>query len=335
MQLLKVKNGLLEKDNFYMTSSFEDFLGTSTTHRDGDSFFIDGNETIERLFPYQNFLLELKKENWNPIEDDDRILFYVSDSVDLYGIVEDNQGGTEQTPYLRIVVIDGYIQTYASLDGITWENIGGADLYGKVISKQGFKKDSSKSFKMLDYHVYSSPFLTIQNFPENYKAELYDTANTLLKERLFDSNSECQIYLDYNLEGYFKIYDPNGIEVFTSSIMQFSQGDIFVACEFELELIYKEVVLPKDEITEMGTYGSGQRVTLRNISTSSTYTNLLISTEIESTDTIELSFDNINYSPTLTVPSLAPNGEVDIYVMITRGDGTTSFVTREFMFKVE
>lgn len=334
MQLLKVKNGLLEKDNFYMTSPFEDFLGTSTTHRDGDSFFIDGNEIIERLFPYQNFLLEIKKENWAEVTDSDRILIYVSDSVDLYGIVEDGQG-SEQTPYLRIIVIDGYIQTYASLDGISWENIGGADLYGKTIVKQGFRKDSPKSFRLMDYHVYSSPYLTIQNFPEGYKAELYDTSNALIKERLFDENSECQIYLDYNLQGYFKIYDLNGTLIFTSATTDFKQGDIFIACEFDLELIYKEVILPKDEVTEMGTYGSGQKVTLHNISTTQTYTNLKISTEIDSNDIIELSFDNVNYSPTLTVPSLAPDGEIDIYVMITRGDGTSSFVTREFMFKVE
>jgi hypothetical protein len=334
MQLLKVKNGLLEKDNFYMTSSFEDFLGTSTTHRDGDSFFIDGSETIERMFPYQNFLLEVKKENWNPIDDNDRIAVYVSDTVDQFGIVENGEG-SEQTPYLRIVVIDGYIQTYASLDGVDWENIGGADLYGKTIVKQGFKKDSPKPFRMLDYHVYSSPYLTVQNFPEGYKAELYDTTDTLIKERLFDNNSECQIFLDYNLKGYFKIYDLNETEVYTSAPMDFSQGDVFVACEFELELIYKEAVLPKDEVTEMGTYGSGQRVTLHNISTTQTYTDLTISTEIEGNDIIELSFDNITYSPTLNVSSLAPDGEVDIYVMITRGDGTSSFVTREFMFKVE
>lgn len=334
MQLLKIRDGLLERDNFYLTSEFGDFLGIGTTRRDSDSFYIDGTERIERRFPYQSFVLDIQKENWETMEEEDRIKFYIGDTVDEYGITEnwDEQGN--QKPYLRIIVTDGYVQTYSSETGSTWENLGGADLYGKTVVKQGFLKEGSKSFKMIDYKLYSDPYLTVQNFPENYKAILYSSDGTKIKERLFSHEEEAKIFLDNSLFGYVEVYDLDNNKVFTGEITEYKQGDVYIACEFELELIYKERVLPKEEITSIGTFGT-EYVTLKNISTTSTYNNLKVSTLVESSDIIKLSTDEITFTPEIIIPSLAPDEEIDIFISIERQDGSSLFVVRDFIFKVE
>jgi hypothetical protein len=333
MQLLKVKDGLLEQDNFYMVSPFSDFLGVAGTHRDGNNLFIDTNEKIERLFPYENFLVMIRKENWTTLASDDRFIFYVGDSADEWGVADDWDG--DQHEYMKIIVIDGFVQCYVSSDAITWENVGGTNLLGTTVGKQGFRKEGSKSLKLMDFKVYRDPYVTIQNFPENYKVELYSADGTKLKERLFDSNEEANVFIDYPLSGFIKVFSDTGTLMFTSNTMNFNYGDTFTACEFQLELEYKGVVVPEEEITSFGTFGAPQLVTLRNISTSETYSNLTISTEVETNDIIELSFDNITFTPILPIASLAPNEEVDIYVSVTRGSETPSFVTREFQFKVE
>lgn len=333
MQLLKVRNGLLEIDNFYMTSSFADFLGVGTTHRDANSFYIDGNEKIEREFPYKTFVIELNKENWTDMSDDDSLIFYVSDAIDEYGIIDSKSD--DPSSYQKILFLDNHVQCYISNTGKEWINVGGADLLGTVISKQGFRKSGSKSQKIMNYAVYIDPYLTIQNFPENYKIELHSEGNTKIKERLFTSEQVAQIYLDYCMKGYIKVYDTNNTLVYTSRMLDFNYGDVYTANEFEIEISYESRTLPDEETTELTSYGYPQKVILKNISSNKTYTNLKISTEIDSTDIIELSFDAFTYDKTIVLSELSPNQEQEIYISIKRGSDTRTFEVRDFLFKIE
>ena len=77
------------------------------------------------------------------------------------------------------------------------------------------------------------------------------------------------------------------------------------------------------------------KVTLKNISSTETYTNLNITTEIASSDTVELSLDGINFATNITIPSITPLEEIDIFVRIIRAGTTNTFVVRDFLFKVE
>ncbi|AMS01146.1 hypothetical protein AR9_g062 [Bacillus phage AR9] len=335
MNLLKVRDGRLELDNFYTNSDFADFLNKGGTHKDFDdnSLYIDTNERIERTLNYNNFLIEIRKENWEELNDDEKFTFYVGDSVNEYGISEDKDEPI-QKQFQKIIYSEGYVQCYVSDDGKSWQNLGGVSTLGENIIKQGFQKISTKSAKLIHYAVYTDPFLTIQNFPEGYSAKLFDETNTLIKERLFDINNEAKIFLDYNINGYLVIYDLEGNEVIRTDQMNFSYGNTFVACDYKLEMIYKDQVLPNEEVTEIDTYGSPQLVTLKNISDNQTYNNLTLTTETLSDDLIELSLDNINFSESITIPNILPNEEVDIYININRGKKTPTFSYREFLFKV-
>ncbi|QXN70279.1 hypothetical protein INTERNEXUS_239 [Bacillus phage vB_BspM_Internexus] len=335
MNLLKIKDGRLELDNFYTNSNFADFLNKGGTHRDfeDNSLYIDTNEKVERVLNYKNFLIEIKKENWEELNEDEKFTFYIGDSVNEYGISEDKDDPI-QKQFQKIIYSEGYVQCYVSDDGISWQNLGGVNNLGENITKQGFQKISTKSLKLLHYAVYTDPFLTIQNFPEGYIAKLYDENNNLIKERLFDKNNEVKIFLDYNITGYIVIYDLENNEVTRTNQMEFSYGNTFIACDYKLEMIYKDQLLSNEEVTEIDTYGSPQLVTLRNISDSQTYNNLTITTETLSDDLIELSLDNITFSESITIPDILPNEEIDIYISINRGEKTPTFSYREFLFKV-
>jgi hypothetical protein len=332
MQIIKVRNGLLEQDNFYMTSPFQDFLGVGTTRRDGNSLLIDGNDKIERNFQYDNFLVKVRKENWIDIAEEDRAVFYVGTTSDEWGLSED--WDQEQSEYLAISKHDGFIQCYSSDDGKSWTNHGGENLLEAPIVKQGFIKEGSKPLKLMEYSVHSGPYVTVQNFPEGYKAELCLPGGEAYRERLFDSGEKADIYLDYPMRGFVRVYDNNGVKVTEGSEMDLTHGDILVGTDFQLELEYMGVALPEGEISEFATYGAPQMVTLRNVSDSVTYSGLTVSTETDSGDTIEISLDSSTYGATATIDTLPPGGEVNLYIFASRNDGTGTFVSREFTLNV-
>ena len=182
MYLMKVSSGLLEVGNFYLTSPFQDFLGLGITHRTNDTFYIDGDVKIERSLNYNEFVIEIQKQNFTDITKKDSSIFYVGNNTNIYGIEDEIKAG--QSQYQKIIYNDKYLQCYTSDDRKIWNNVGGLQL--DSINKQGFKKDSEQSFVLNDYKVYTNPYITIQNLDQNSKVEMYDTNNNLLKTRLFD-----------------------------------------------------------------------------------------------------------------------------------------------------
>lgn len=328
MQLLKVSDGLLEVENFYLTSSFSDFLGEGTTHRDSGLFYIDVNTKIERNFNYSEFLIEIEKENWININKADVFQFYVIHNNEEYG-VEDNFKNL-QSQYQKIIYNDKYLQCYVSDDNLNWVNVGG--LFLDSIDKQGFKKSSANPIILKNYKVYKNPFLTIQNFDENVKVELYDSSNNKLKERLFDSSRKCEIYLDSCLNGHFKFYDTSGNLIYQSQTMYLKYGDVYFLNPYSIELIYRGVVLD-DSPTCL--YDFTEEVILKNISTTGeTYTDLNITTKTKFDDTVLLSLDNVIFSNSVIVNTISPNDEVSIYIQITKGLTNHNFECRDFEFEV-
>jgi hypothetical protein len=334
MKILKVKEGLLEYDNYFIVSPFPDFLGVDGSYRDANNFYITTDTNIERRINYENYLIEIQKLNWETGDDSDAFLFYIGNQYDQYGIIDVFE--EEQSEFHKIIYLDKFIQCYVSEDRKNWKSLQGLNIgEEEPMNMQGFKKTGANELKLMDYKVYSSPFLVIQNFPENYRVELYDSENTLLKERLFSDKQEAEIYLDYCMTGYVKIYDTDNNLVYESDEHNFDYGDVYILCDYDLELIYKERTLPEGEVTPMDTYAYSQKVTLRNVSAEETYIDLNISTVIDTGDIIRLSLDNTDFTEVVTVPSLAPNEEVDIYVQINRGMSNEGFLVREFLFKVD
>jgi hypothetical protein len=339
LNLVKTSDGLLEVENFYLTSSFNDFLGFNNASRDTENFYIKGNSKIERNFNYNDFVIELYKLNWDTMDTSDSFVFYIVSTLNnIYGTKDDITNGESQ--YLKIISDDNYIQTYSSVNRKNWNNIGGIGLQtGETIDKQGFQKISSKDITIKDYKVYSNPYVTIQNLPENYKVELYNESDQLIKTRLFDINLQANVFLDYCGNGYFKFYDINNNLIYTSDLLYLQYGDIYTFTDYELELFYKNNDISKDIDTfldtDMVTLGRIEEVVLKNSSISSDYTKLCISAKTGFDDTIQLSLDNITYANTVTINSIEHQQEITIYIQMIRGATNHNFISRNFQLCID
>lgn len=167
MQLVKVKDGLLELENFLTTSPIEDFLGNGEYHRTPDEFILQKGE-IERKINYDELLIVVEKEvtELNP---DDRFEFYLSDGKDKSGIEEIYN--TEYAKFWKLIYNDGYIQGYRSDDSKEWFNVGGVKANKPLY--QGFKTER-RELTINNYRVYRGPYLTIQNFYPGTLVRLLD-----------------------------------------------------------------------------------------------------------------------------------------------------------------
>lgn len=313
MKLIKVKDGLLEAENFFLVSPFSDFAGSNNVTRDistGKLQLISDNK-IEREIPYTSFVIEMKKENWGTLGGNDYCSCYIGNNDCIYGVRDDTSG---QNIYWKLTYVDGYVQAYASNDKINWTNLGGTNIPEGVIN-QGFIKNSSNNFVLDDYRVYDNPYITIQNFPEGTIAILQGENGNELKRRVFDSNMQVQIYLDSLMSGKLVFLDTNNNVLYSSDIIDFKYGDIYVFSSYELEIIYKGIVVLEETMLD----SLCESISIKNIDIKS-YSNLIIGTQDNSGNTVTLSLDGINFYNTLPISNIDPSQQIDIYVQITRNN---------------
>lgn len=325
MKLIKVKDGLLEVENFFLTSSLTDFAGSANVSRDigtGKVKLISNNK-IERNFTFDEFVIELEKEKFSSMGQDDYCILYLGNDDYAFGIKDEKQD--EQHKFWKILKQDNYIQAYASDDGINYVNIGGMN-FVEDITKQGFEKHSSEDFMLNNYKVYANPYITLQNFPENTVCELHDVNDNLLKTRVFDSNMECKVFLDSNIKGYFIFKDAEGNELYRSDLLDLKYGDVYVFSQYELEIIYNGLVVTN---TSPGILKDlDESITIKNIDTVD-YTGLNIGIETASNDLIQLSLDGVTYFYTVTL-DLEQGQSKDIFVKITKNVDNHNFSVRDF-----
>lgn len=328
MKLIKVSSGLLEADNFFLASPFPDFAGSAKISRDisTGTLKLTSNDKIERAFSYSNFVIEVKKENHPILSSTDYYRIYVGNDDDIYGIHDDI---TEESQYWKLISIDNYIQAYCSKDGINWGNLGGSEIKGPL-TKQGFIKNSDNTFTLDNYQIYSSPFVTLQNFNEGVTCELYDLDNKLIKTRTFDSNMECKIFLDSNkLKGYFVFKDSDNI-IFTSETMILEYGDVWINSPYNLEILYLGSLVTNEDPALLKNLE--EMISIKNVDNQS-YNNLTLGTTTSGDNLIQLSLDGNTYSDTLTI-DLLPNEEKFFYVKITKSAVSPYFRVRNFQLIV-
>ena len=329
MKLIKVKDGLLEVENFFLTSSFSDFAGSANAARDISTGKVKliSNSKIERNFNYAEFVLEVEKRNFGSMGEDDYAALYFDNEKYAFGIKDKKQD--EQHKFWKILKQDTYIQAYVSDDGINYTNIGGMN-FAEEILHQGFEKYSGEGFILDNYKVYGSPYITLQNFPENTICELYDENDDLLKIRTFDSNMECKVFLDSNIKGYFIFKDINGNELYRSDLLDLKYGDVYVFSQYELEIIYNGLVVTN---TSPGILKDlDESITIKNIDTVD-YTGLNIGIETASNDLIQLSLDGVTYFYTVTL-DLEQGQSKDIFVKITKNVDNHNFSVRDFQLVI-
>jgi hypothetical protein len=324
MKLIKVKDGLLESDNFFLASPFSDFAGEANITRDISTgrLKIISDTKIERPFTYSEFVIEVKKVN-SEMASDDYAIVYLNNGLATFGIKDSPM--TEQNTYWKILKKENYIQAYSSSDGINYTNIGGMSIEGSLI-KQGFMKHGS-DFIIEDYKVYDNPYVTLQNFDEGYTCELYDSQDNLLKTRTFDSNMECKLFLDYNsFEGYFKFKDLDNNIVYTSDNIILGYGDIWIISPYNFEIIYLGNIVTN--INPAALKDLDEAIIIKNVG-SSDYSSITVGTQTSSNDLIQLSLDGINYSDTLNL-SINQSEEKTIYIKITKNIDNHNFNVRDF-----
>ncbi|EKQ52742.1 MULTISPECIES: hypothetical protein [unclassified Clostridium] len=331
MKLLKVKDGLLEAENFFLASPFSDFAGSANITRDistGKLQLISDNIRIERPFPFDDFLIEVKKENFDNMENGDFSMVYLGDGNCTFGIKDEDV--KTQNKYWKILRESGYVQAYVSSDGINYTNIGGMS-FPDTLTKQGFDKINKKGFILDSYKLYGSPYVTLQNFPQDTICELYDTSNNLIKTRTFDSSMECRIFLDSNnLNGHLIFKDPQGSTLFTTDNLIFGYGDVWVISPYDFEVIYLGNVVTN--VTPAFLQDLDEIISIKNIG-STTYTGIVVGTQTSSSDLIELSLDGITYSSTLTL-DFAIGEEKQIYVKVTKNAASINFSVRDFQLVI-
>jgi hypothetical protein len=325
MKLIKVKDGLLEAENYFLISNFNDFSGIANVTRDistGKLKLISNNK-IERNFSFPEFVLEIEKENFNLMGLKDNCIIYLGNNNYTFGMRE--RKVDEQHKFWKLLKQDNYIQSYVSDDGVSYINIDGMS-FDEELLYQGFKKNSNEDFILDNYKLYSSPYVTIQNFPEGTVCELYDESDILLKTRTFNSDCECKIFLDSNINGYFIFKDSEENVVFQSELLNLNYGNVYILSPYELEIIYNGLIVNN---TNSGVLKDlNESITIKNMD-SIDYVGLNIGIQSDTDDLIQLSLDDITYTDTINF-DLLQNTSKDIFVKITRSEENHNFYARDF-----
>ncbi|PJI07028.1 MULTISPECIES: hypothetical protein [Clostridium] len=330
MRLVKVKDGLLEVENFFLTSFFSDFAGSANVTRDirtGKLKLISNNK-IERNFNYNEFVIEVEKENFNDMSQDDYAALYLGSDKYNFGIKDIVK--TEQHKFWKVLKQDNYVQAYVSDDGINYTNIGGMNFTDAILN-QGFQKYSNEDFILDNYKVYANPYVTIDHFPENTSCELYDSKDNLIKTRLFDGNFECKMFLDGNIQGYFLFKDSTGSKIYKSDLLNLKYGDAYVFSKYELEVIYNGLIVT--DVDPGVLKDLDESISIKNIDTVD-YKGLTISTETSSNDNIQLSLDGTTYSDKIKL-DLDHGQSKNIFVKITKSADNHNFSARDFQLIIE
>ncbi|MCD3351766.1 hypothetical protein G8V03_12195 [Clostridium botulinum D/C] len=330
MKLIKIKDGLLEAENFFLASSFSDFAGASNVTRDinTEKIRLISNNKIERNFNYDEFVIELSKENFNTLNEFDYSMIYLGNNNSTFGI-KDVKSNT-QNNFWKILKRNNYIQAYVSLDGVNYKNIGGME-FEESVTKQGFAKHSNEDFILNNYRIYGGPYITIKNFPEGTICELYDINNNLLKTRTFDKALECKVFIDIIIEGYFTFKDLKGNVIYSTDSMKLSYGDIWAVSPYNFEIIYKGNVITN--VNPALLQDLEELITIKNIG-DKPYNNIKIGIKTSSDDLIQMSFDGENYRKFLVIDNIKGNEGKDIFIKIIKSTKNHNFATRDFQLVI-
>lgn len=307
---LKSESGLIEEENFYLSHP-TDFLGSNSEYCIKDNTFTIASGIVERNFLYDEFVMQLEYR-YSPIENGS-IFFYVKNSnKQRMGIMKtlDNEGDDTEYNFWKIVFYKGFLQVYKSIDTTLWINIGGTKVKNPI-EIQGFELKGSSPFILRNYKVYKNSYLTIYNYPRNYKARILDLQQNIIKEEPFDNLNQCHIFLDYCFTGKIQILDTENNLVNETKMIDINYGDEYLLSPYDIEVYYDS---DKIEYSTTNINYPSDKVTVKNIS-NEIYSNLNVSIS-EMTDNIQISLDGINFNENIVIDVLEPQQSKDIYIKI-------------------
>lgn len=326
LNITKVNNGLISKVNPLLESKLTDFLGSGTFFRDDITFTVTGGY-IERNFLQTNYVILINKNNDELLEGEEYGV-YVRTSGRRSGIIEKSNKKT--STHWKIISFDGYIQTYLSYDNMNeWTSSGGG-IIDKNTDTQGFFTTNS-TLKILDYKIYSSPYVSFLNIPFNSIVRIYDENNDIIKEKMVTDNGVCEIWLDKPLKNVFFTVNNYTDEslLFKSELIDINLGDVYDNIDYELEVSYNGIKLNNFDNTHILKFDANIKV--KNIS-NSIYNNILVTTELinGNTDDIKLSLDGVDFYQSITINEISPNEIVDVYIKMTKDTSVSNFGNKFF-----
>ena len=329
MKLIKVKNGLMEAENYFLASSFSDFAGSANIIRDiaTSRLKLISNNKIERKFEYKEFVIELEKENFKTMAIDDYSMIYIGNKEYSFGIKDIEIDA--QNKFWKILKQDNYIQAYSSKDGVTYTNIGGME-FSETLTKQGFMKYNAEDFILDSYKVYASPYVTLQNAPEGFITEFYNLKDELVVTRKFDADIECKVFLDAKIQGYFVLKDLDNKEYYKSELLELGYGDVYVLSSYNFEIIYQGNVI--NNIQSALLQDLEELIIIKNVGNKD-YANINIGTQSSGNDLIQLSLDNITYTDNIAL-DIAQGTQKDIFVRIIKNANNHGFNVRDFQLVI-
>lgn len=323
MQLVKVSDGLIESDNFLLTSEFGDFLGDGFYNRSQESFTLEKG-SIERNLNYDEFVIVVEKEPSTLLEDD-RFEFYIRNEDNKVGLEEVND--RSYVRFWKLILHDNFMQGYKSDDGKVWQNVGGTQ-YTKKPLIQGFNAIGQELI-INDYRVYKSPYVTIQNYYPGTVVKLVDNLGKVVKERLFTENHDCNIFLDYPGEYRLMFYTSEGDLVYESELLDLVCGDIYMFTEYDLQLFHKETLLTHKTTT---LHTLLETVIVRNNSLED-YKNIKLTINNPNLDEVTISLDNEIFSNYIILDKLLAGEEKTVYIKIIK-ENKKMFKMNEFTLDI-
>lgn len=332
MKLVKIRDGLIEQENFFTTSPSTEFLGNHEYTRTGDIFTLRKGY-IERPFPYSEYVIEVEKEN-EPLEEGSFFDFYIRKEHIVSGMREQygESDNGQVYKHWKLIRYDDYIQAYASVDKKSWVNKGGGEYIGKLSEVQGFKVSDNAELSIRDYKVYHSPYFTLYGLTPEFEVVLLN--NGVETHRVIvDNTGSVNIFLDFVYENaVIEVYNTTGEQVFQSEPKVIKYGDIFLEAENNIELIYKGSIL-NHESTFLHT--RKELIAIKNMSDSETYYDIGLSIINQNKDDVELSFDDSTYAESITLNELQPNEQRDFYIRITRDRTVGNYGLRNFALVID
>lgn len=325
MSLVKVLSGKLEKENYFMDSYITDFLGDGIWDFKEDSFSLK-NGTIKRILPYNQFMIDIRKDVVF-LDEDDMFSFFIEDESNKMGFLEESIKSKE---YWRFIYYQNFVQVYTSDDGQIWENHGGEHYEYKQEFLQGFTTKGNKSLTLNNYNIYKSPYITIQNFKPGTTVKLYNKDGMYIKQRNFKEDYTCEMFLDYNIEGYLEFYFDNEL-LYTSNVRFFEHGDTYLFYDIRLQLLHNEVVL-ENETTVL--YEYIEKLTLRNVE-NIVINNITLKVNNPNLDKIELSLNEETYNTEIIINEIKGYEDIPIYLRIIRNKHYKEFNFKKFNITIK
>lgn len=305
MYIIKTKNGLIELENYFLTSPITDLMGDGVFIRDENSFVLQSG-SVERNIPYEEFVILVKKSNPQlPIGAELR--FYLRDEYKNVSLVETRLDSS--LPHIQWLMIrnQNFTELY-SYNGL-WEHVGG--LHHNHYPIQGFYVEGATALDFYSYEVFSSPYTTFSNIPPTSECVLYENG-TIVDTRIADDNGVVRFFTKYPRENAELVVIFDGNLFLRREVELIQPGDEYLISSHNLILEYHGIQLSPFKAQLLKHYT--EKITLTNLG-DEYYADLELS--IYNSDKVEMSWTNdFTTSSISLVTNLNPYESKDFYVKI-------------------